>query len=341
LNYWAAVEDLASNWSTSPVVLRLKTSIAAPINSNEQYAWLDGISQLKVLFSGDVHQPFKLAQHLPFIGGALPEMQLPHEFINDTVVVHRAAVGSLAWIRAQLPGYPIFKTPHFARNTNSTTDEFTFRIPWRREDLASGLQFKGLDARIAASLQLQRPERFELSVQNLLKAVRQTDEWIDFELSRARLTTEDSKLLSAARLHVSECLAPAALDEFEPQVATIRAKRRAEVVQEGIAKLDGSAKDYALAFDRIDALLEDIVIDFVSHFVFFGGPKLVKPLGEIQFVPGKPGKLMFDATGWLDAGALIRIDDPIFSGHARVNQVEVHTAAGAEDKISIGASLLE
>jgi len=340
LNYWTAVEDLANNWSTSPIVLRQKNAITAPINSNEQYMWLDGISQLKVMFSDAIHQPLKLAQQLPFICGALPEIELPQQFVNDSVVVHRAAVASLAWFRAQLPGYPIFQTPHFGRYTNLTTEEFTFRTPWRREDLARGLQFKGLDASIAGSLLLPRPKDFEISVQNLLTAVKGTDEWSDFVVSRARLTLVDRELLRAARLRVSENLAPAALDEFEPKVAIVRAERRAEVVQQEIANLAGSAGEYALAFDRIDVLLEEIVIDFVSHFVFFGGPKLVKPLGEIEFTPGKPGTLKFDASDPLDTGALVRIDDPIFSGHARVNQITVHVAAGAEDKISVIASLL-
>lgn len=340
MNYWTAVEDLANNWSSSPIVLRQKAAITAPVNSNEQYMWLDGISQLKVMFSDAIHQPLKLAQQLPFICGALPEIELPQQFVNDSVVVHQAAVASLAWFRAQLPGYPIFQTPHFGRNTNLTTDEFTFRIPWRREDLASGLQFKGLDARIAGSLRIPSPSDFEVSAQNLLTAVKRTEEWGDFAVSRARLTPVDRELLRAARVQVTEALAPVSLDDFEPQIAIVRAERRAEVVQQEIANLTGTAGEYALAFDRIDVLLEEIVIDFVSHFVFFGGPKVVKPLGEIEFTPGQPGKIKFDATDWLDTGALIQIDDPIFPGHARVNQITVHATAGAEDKISVIASML-
>ena len=340
-NDWPELNDLASQWATSPTVIRFKESITSPVKSTAELAWTDGVGQLKTMLSGEMRKPLKLAQWFPMLLGATGA-NVPTEFLENATKAYAASAQTLAWIRAQLPGYPSIKAPQLSRGTHRTTNEFAWGIPWRQEEFALGLQSAPYSVRIPQVLGVRDPTAFAGAVFALQLQLRETEAWKQYAINWQELVDDDKNQLTESRSRIAKRLSPTELDAFEPNLSLPRVAYRQRVVSEEIGMLSGPAHAFAEAFEKVDRLIEFACIDALSYVVFFGQPGLVTLTEGLEFCPGPPSATVrFAAHGFYQTGELVQIDDPVFCGLALISGVQYTQSEKADLRITATAELID
>jgi hypothetical protein len=339
-SYLRELKELASQWATSRTVIRLKRSLTSPVEATAKLMWSDGLGQLRTRFSGEMRQPLKLAQWLPALLGTTGA-QVPPEFLEDATTVYGASTQTLAWIRAQLPGYPSIQAPQLARGAHRTTNEFSFRIPWRHEEFALGLQTAPYNLKIPQVLEVSDSIAFSDAVVAIQRRLRESDTWKEYAMHRQELVEDDKNQLSESRRRIMQRLSPNEIDAFEPDHLYSRIAHRQQVVAEEIATLSGGAHAFAEAFEDVDRLLEVTCVDILSYLIFFGEPKLVVLTGGLEFRPGPPAATVkFSSDGPGQIGEIIRIEDPLYSGLALISELQLTISKEAGSAVVATAQLI-
>lgn len=340
-SFWPELSDLALQWESSETVIRFRETITSPVRSSANFMWTDGLGQLKTMFSGEMRQPLKIAQWLPTLIGAMGA-ELPTEFKQDAEKIYVASTRTLAWVRAQLPGYPSIKAPQLSRGTHRTTNEFSWGVPWRQEEYARGMQNSPFSEQIPHALGVKNPAAFVEAVVALHSQLRVTEAWKQFELRQEELLDGDKKLLSESRRQIAIRLSPAELDALESKLALPRDAHRQRIVSEGIGMLTGPAHAFAGAFERVDRIVELACIDALSHLIFNGQPEPVALTKGLKFVPGpNVATIQFEADNFHHPGEIVQFDDPLFSGLALISSVQMVQSEGAGVRMTTTAWLLD
>lgn len=233
----------------------------------------------------------------------------------------------LAWVRAQLPGYPHLRVPHLVDGTTYTTQEFTWKVSWAKAHFASGYQmqsapFVQIDG-IATDL---RPE-----LTSVVRALKLTPSWQRFELARAALTEGDKKELSVVSQRLRKALQPAQIDAVAPDYATERDTYRAGELERAMEELSGTAADYAQAFEWVADDIEFVLDEVLQQLVAFGKPVDIGVVTEIDFtgpdlVEVTPERLV------LGVGGLVHLADPLINeiGQIRSQHLGEHEGRTSE-----------
>jgi hypothetical protein len=267
--------------------------------------------------------------------------ELPAEFLADATKVYAASTQTLAWIRAQLPGYPLIKAPQLSRGTHRTTIEFSWGIPWRQEEFALGLQTAPFSARIPEALGASDPASFALAVVALQIRLSETEAWREYEVSWRNLRDDDKRQLSKCRSRIAKRLSPMELDALEAKLALPRVAHRVRVVSEEIDTLTGAARAFAEAFENVDRVIELACVDALTYLLFYGQPRLVTSMGSLEYRPGPPvATVRFDADGFYQGGEIVQLNDPLFSGLALISEVEFKFSAETGERITATAEMI-
>lgn len=317
---WEAVAEHASAWADLPVVRRFAAQL--PRNASQRSRGLPGLLQHVTASGGMVaSRPLRLGTNVPqmlsVVDGGVPPVRpaVLNQWLEDATRVEAVHRVTVAWLRSRLRGYPQLPAPQLAPGTPLTTDEFTYRLPWTREELAAGFQFQNPPSEPLEALGAteQHAARAGEAARRLGLALAGTAHWQRLRAADAALSPGDRTELAAARKAVADASKPAVVDAHEPDLAVPRDAYRQQVVADAIGALTGPAREYADAFDAADRLVELAGSDVFGQLAVYGAVVLAD-VTELAAHGAGPGTVEFTVadTVHLDPGAVCWLDDPLF-----------------------------
>ncbi|MDZ7910230.1 MAG: hypothetical protein U5O16_00030 [Rhodococcus sp. (in: high G+C Gram-positive bacteria)] len=320
---WAATRRLAEAWSRSPVVQNYIAQLPANNTSDRGIPeMLRNIDSSTGLVSHEPLIPNKwklMAPELPFVD---LNVRGGRQFLEDAQPIGFAAECNTAWIRSRLPRFPLIPTPQLGRNTHRTSNELGHGLGWRREAMTGGLQLLSAPPNVAELLRIDKQVHDSAAI-GLAEALAKTPEWNNFAQLSARLTPDDRAALSEARKSLAPHLNAQAVDTFEPDRMLRREQYRKDTVDSVIEQLTGTPAEFALAFEKIDELIDLVTLTVLGQLIAYGRPKVVLDPRNLE----REGRnLTFSsATTSIGRAALLKFDDPIVSDCALVTGFSIHS----------------
>lgn len=316
---WEAIWRNAEAWGETPRVRSLKESLPRNVpfhGPRRDNTTMPALLQECYLVGGGVLHVLALGSRVPWILRQFParEADVPpstyHAWLENAAVVEEAHQVSLAWIRSRLPGYPMLRAPQLARNSPYTTNEFTEHFIWTDHERSRGLQFLDVPLSIPSSLGAHDPARIQRTTRNVLRALRRSAEWQQFEAAAGHLDDRSVRALRQVSRELTQSLRASEVDQHEPNLAHRRAEYRSHTTKAAIERLDGVARTYADAFSAMEALLKLAVSDVFGEILMYGLP----PLFQVQNVNfEEEGVVSFDVVDGrailLECGDLIWVDN--------------------------------
>lgn len=317
---WEAVAEHASAWADLPVVRRFAAQL--PRNASQRSRGLPGLLQHVTASGGMVaSRPLRLGTNVPqmlsVVDGGAPSVRpaVLNQWLEDATRVEGVHRVTVAWLRSRLPGYPQLPAPQLAKGTPLTTDEFTYRLTWTREELAAGFQFQNPPSEPLATLGAteQHAARVDDAARRLALALAGTAQCQRLRAADAALSPGDRAELAAARKAVTDASKPAVVDAHEPDLAVPRDAYRQQVVADAVGALTGPAREYADAFDAADRLIELACSDVFGQLAVYG-TVAVNGVTDLAAHGAGPGTVAFtvEDTIHLATGTVAWLDDPLF-----------------------------
>jgi len=338
---WKALDALAAKWRTADDV----REVMRELPSNVTRRPLTGIAEMVQNFSAgglDI-PPMQLWSTVSF---ALSQEQMGWNSrpVNlDTWLTRASAIeqnyrAQVAWLRAQVPGYPMLRVPHLVDGTDITTNEYTRHLIWPREDLSRGLQLIS-----RPPISILNGAKLDLGDEtlNFLMAAQASEAWIEFSLAAKGLTDADKAMLHATNASLRSSLRPDAVDAFEPNLAIRRSSYRTQKLREAVESLSGGAATYARTFGILNAELEEAIGHVLGHLVAYGRPGDIGPISDLDFIDKET--ISFEPQlPTFDTGGLVVISDPLVAEVGIVTKLNFVMDAGdfrqqAEVKLLHGA----
>lgn len=221
---------------------------------------------------------------------------------------------TLAWIRARLPGYPMIPAPQLGRGTQLTTEEFTTKFVWRRNDVTRQLQLTGPPDVLVDMLRPpagdERP-LLELTAR-LLDAMQRTPTWGAFEQASKVLGAAARSELKAAKGMVGKLLSAEAVDAHEPSLAHPRNASRAKQLRSVIDGLSDEARAYAQAFDDVGEFIDRSVVEVLGQLMAFGEPMEINDALEVETDADNLNTVSFTTEQMIHIpGGLVNLTHPL------------------------------
>ncbi len=320
VDVWRAIGAQAAVWARTPTVGVLSPDL--PRNAPPRSKGLPGLLQRVQAGAGFIDaQPLRLATNLSLAVQVMDDLdpntlQADHpEWLSAAMRAEGAHRGTIAWLRARLPGYPGLPAPQLAPGSPLTTNEFTHRLIWTPGERGLGLQFSDPRPEIAEALGAAGAKRRELdeTARVVVASLAASPEWQRLEAATAALDDDARAVLTAARKRLRERLSAARVNDYEPVLALERAKYRQAVVDQEVAALAGAAGEYAAAFDSADLLVEVAASDVFAQLVCYRTPAFSPHNLEVQ--QGKQQRVAFTLDGagpaFPEAGMLVWLHDPL------------------------------
>jgi hypothetical protein len=344
-----AVREQSAAWASLPIVSTFTAEL--PRNASQKSSGLPGTlqeAQASISFVGS--EPMRLATNLrAALSGAPGRIRFEdfrstygdwYEIAHRIEAAHRTSV---AWLRAQLPGFPLLRVPQLARNTAYTTEEFTRRLVWTKQDRAAGLQFAGPPKSISQALRATEAEQRQLDskIIAVLSSFQATDEWVTFCEASSSLDQNTIDHLSMAIRRIRARLSADALDEYEPNLVRRRSEYRESVVTEEVDSLSGAAGIYGESFREVDELIESVASDVFAQLTCF--PMETISCQGIDVEPSAPPRVTFEVSDdtFPTVGQLAWLDDPLVLDAVQVREIGFQWDETGSGSISVGASVLE
>ena len=325
---WTAVSDLADKWRHSDTVRRVvsampRDGVASKNPLTEMLAEFRAMSMRG--------HALRLNSELRYLIGQpmFAAVERPATFDAWFVAAYDVEVAfrlQLAWLRAQLPGYPLLRVPQLVANTPFTTQEFTWKAAWAREDMARGFQLSPPPAlRIGA-------ERIDASeeLQQLAAALRASESWRRLATLRAALTEPDRQQLHAECQNLRAALSPERVDEFEPHFALKRHQFREDQMNNAVLRLTDGAAAYAEAFTDAADTIDFAVDDVLPQLVTYGRPKDVGSAADLDLL-GEDRIAFRPAVPFFWTSMLVFVSDPLVEEVGQVTGVNLNFGGGVEN----------
>jgi hypothetical protein len=321
---WTAVQKLATEWSKSPLVQRLTAALPpngpppSDVTTALEYmdAGLSGVVSADPLLTTMWEQ---LADQLPIVR-VTPDVR---QFMRSVIPVGHAVEWSVAWLRSRIPGYPLISTPQLAARGIRRCEEYGDRLPWRRQMMQAGLQYKSNPSGLSARhLQLSSTAEIDSATVQLANALSGALEWQDFRRLSIELDESDRNALREACKQVTTLSSTDAVDAFEPETMYRRQQFRRECTEEAIEALTGRPREFADAFARLDDLIDLVAIDILGQISCFGNPANI---GAVEIVEITPDRVRFLDTSdsFPHLGGLVRLSEPLVRDVIRIDSISV------------------
>lgn len=315
---WAAVGDLADKWRESPTVQTV-VSVVPRDGVASKAPMVQMLSELKAM--GMRGHPLRLSSEVDYLQSHphVDHVARPKGFdswLQAAGKVEWAYREQIAWVRAQLPGYPLLKVPQLVENTPFTTLEFTWNAVWPRSDMSRGFQLSPPPITRIGDENIDM--RKELA--RVVAALRASQPWSHFAASRANLTPSDLAELSSASQTLRAALTAEHVDAYEPNRAIRRDQYRRHHMEDALGSLSGRAASFANMFseaaDIVDFALDAVMPNLVAHQY----PRDIGAASDLDFIdPGNitlaPSMLVFGT------GELVYISDPLVEEVGQVTKV--------------------
>jgi hypothetical protein len=311
IQVWNGVEKLASEWAKSPLVEQLTANL--PANNPADRGVPEALRNLDAGTSIVSTQPLLTAMWEPLAEG-LPLVQLDipvRQFLRSVAPIGHALEVSVGWIRSRLPRYPIIPAPQLAAKGYRRCEEYGARLPWRRQMLQAGLQFQSIPpSGMGALLQLPTSDGITAATVSLAAALADTEEWRELERLSAELNEQDRLALRQAIQRINELLAPAKVNEFEPERMARRERFRVAQVDTVIQALGGRPREFADSFQGVDDLIDLVAIEVLGQIVTRGTPTELATVDDLE-IDGANVRFVNSSKADLPAGSLARLPDPL------------------------------
>jgi hypothetical protein len=327
---WRCVSDLAERWRELPSVQA--TAAELPRGGRPGPSDLSKlINELRV-FGGMRVYPLRL-WHEANIGLSMDFTQHLHRpptlerWLVSAQAVEMAFREQLAWVRAQLPGYPLLRVPHLVDNTAYTTRGFTWKAAWLKEHHGRGYQYKS-----APLVQVEETVTdMSRELNTLIQAMKQTDPWLRFEQNQAALTDDDRKELSSASQQLRNAMRPVAIDALAIEHVSELDTYQKVQMEECLQPLGERATAYVRAFEVVADLIEFALDGVLAQLVAFGLPEDIGVVADIDFI-GDDEVELTPQEFVFDVGGLKWIPDPLVNevGHIRSTHVNERNGTTVE-----------
>lgn len=347
---WSAVDDQARAWRGIATFQRFASQL--PRNSPQRLRGVPGVLQrIQAAGAGWVSgRPMRLGLMAPMFLESIPGLNAPaadadfEAWLEDAQRVEEAHRETIAWLRSRLPGYPMLPAPQLSPGTPITTVEFTWRLIWVPGERARGHQFEPVPTNAGRAMDVTKNQQESLdeTARSLAVAFEASSEWSRLESATEALDREARSNLRSSRSRIRQRLTDEAIAAHEPHFAMPRDNYRQAVVEEEIAALSGTAREYAHAFDAADRLVETAASEVFGQLAAYGEPAIVTAPQEIDFNVGKDKEVSFNVLddSWAEIGALIWLDDPLLPDAAHIMEVTWRVDAATGEAQRVAASIL-
>lgn len=317
---WVATRDLAEQWRQSDLIQRFTDQL--PSNNPAT----DGIPEM--LRNIDAGTGFVSGQPLiPNSWEAFAE-QMPLvaldaigcEFLREAQPIGYAAELQTAWLRSRLPGYPMIPALQLTPGTHRTTPEIGRDLAWRRELLQAGLQFDPSPRGVDNYLGVEH-RSYSHAINALANALAGTDEWTTFAARLDGLTEDARRELSEARKHLRSCLSLTAVANHEPMRMARREDYRRDQVATVSDGLSDSASEFALAFEKVDALIDWVSLRILGQLVAYGRPTVLVGVGEVE---REGSRIRFHSDSPVPRSSLVQVNHPLAPEIALVSSMSFY-----------------
>ncbi|SFC96941.1 hypothetical protein SAMN04487968_11722 [Nocardioides terrae] len=322
---WSAANDLAVAIKATPRILEL--SELAPASRVDHRPLSRVLNEFDAGGAGITSHPLRLFTQVNFALSAMPDVQIGdseqwQRFLSLANRVEAAHHALVAWLRSRLPGYPMILVPQLVREAALTTQEFTYRYPWRPADLAARLQFQPRVVATSELLDAEDPESIRQLTSNLAEALRCSNAWQRYQSAHDALTADDAAQLKAARVELRQLVAPEQLNAYEPRLALPRYNYREHHTREVVESLTGASRDFALAFDAVNGLIDLVAAETLAQLVRFDDVIHLTP-GTMEFDDERPDYVTVHTNEseellFATPGRLIKIAHPLIADVGRV-----------------------
>lgn len=336
---WSATRTLAEQWRKSTLVQRFAEQL--PANNPSDSGVPEMLRNLDAATGLVSHQPL-----IPNSWEAFA-MQIPsatlnpagQAFLNSVQPIGFATHIQTAWLRSRLPGYPMIPTPHLSPGTHRTTPEIGRSLGWRREAIQGGLQFQATPQGVHQLLGIEQ-RSYSQAINALSDSLQGTAEWISYTRLSTDLTEASRLELRKARERLRTLLSSTAVDNYEPTRMARRESYRRRQVDTVINDLEESAKEYAIAFNRVDELIDWVSLGVLGQLVAYGQPVLMIDAREVE---REGTRITFQSNSRIPRTALIQVNHPLtpelafitgFSFHfdelgTNIMEIKAETLAGS------------
>lgn len=328
IEIWTAVSDLAEKWRSSQTVQRVVAVMPRDLATSK-----DPLTKMLEEFrAGSMRaHALRLNTELQYLISQpmLGDIERPDTFEAWFFATYEVEVAfrlQLAWVRAQLPGYPLLGVPQLVANTPFTTQEFTWKAAWQRGDMGRGFQLASPPSLVFGA------ERIDASreLQQLVVALRASPTWQEFGATRAALVDADRQQLGSVCRELRAALSRERVDEFEPHLALKRDQYRKEQTESAVARLTGGAGAYARAFAAAADAVDFAIDEVLPQLVTFGRPKDVGAAPDLDLL--EMDRIAFRPTVpvfW--TGMLVFVSDPLVEEVGQVTRVSINFSGGIEN----------
>lgn len=325
---WSAIMALSTRWrectSAMAVLEPLKTVGQARNRGIAKFLTNVGVQSMKDAPFQVASKVARLLQQPRFQGVSMPE-ELP-TWIHTATQIEAATRTQLAWVRAQLSGYPLLLVPQLVAGTQYTTPEFSFSAHWSRQDLGRGLQTSAPMVVTVGGEQLDM--RSELRA--LATALQRSEAWQDFDRLRLDLTDGDRESLRAARAYLRSKLSSDSVDRFDRYGALRRHRYRCQMLDAARELLTAGAAAYSDAFDAAASLVDSAYDEVLARLVTYNEPVTVGALEALD-LDREGNWCSFSATSFVSPGELLLLSDPLVDEVGQVTAVSMSFEPGFRD----------
>lgn len=305
---WTAVDKLANKWRRSETVRRVVSVMPRDgVSSKEPLTKM--LAEFRA--SSMRAHALRLSSELSYLISQpmLGRVERPDTFEAWLFAAFEVEVAfrlQLAWLRAQLPGYPLLRVPQLVANTPFTTDEFSWKAVWARGDMGRGFQLTPPPAIAIGTEHIDASHE----LQEMASALRASESWQRLAVTRAALTEPDRQQLRTECMALRAAVSSEHVDDFEPHFALKRHQFREEKMREAIARLTGRAAAYANAFTDAADTIDFAVDGALPQLVTYGRPKDVGAVADLDFL--SENQITFQPTVPIfGTGMLVFVSDPL------------------------------
>jgi hypothetical protein len=314
----AAVRHLADRWRESPTVQAVVSVIPRDGDSPKSPMAIM-LSELQAMTMRG--HPFRLSSELGYLltQPIFDGVARPTEFdtwIQAAGKVEWAFRDQIAWVRAQLPGYPLLKVPQLVKNTPYTTLEFNWNALWPRNDMSRGFQLIPPPVtRIGHEIADMRKE-----LVRVVTALNATEAWQRFTACRSNLTGSDWAELSSAARALRAALAPDQVHAYEPRRAIRRDQYRRQRMEDVLESFHGRTALYVQAFtdaaDAVDFAIDEVMPRLVAH----RAPRDIGAVSNLDCIDSV-NVTFAPSVPVFRTGELVYISDPLVEEVGQVTKV--------------------
>jgi hypothetical protein len=207
-----------------------------------------------------------------------------------------------------------------APNTYRTTPEIGADFGWQREFLEARLELDRVPRGTDQLLGIDKSS-YNDAIRAVANALQNTTEWATFATRASGLPVGARRELAEVRKRLHKLLSRTAVDAYDPERMVRREDYRRQQVATVIDELSESARDYAIAFDKVDELIDWVSLRILGQLVAYGRPTL---LTDVEEVEREGDTIKFHSNTPFGRSALLKIDHPLAPDLALVTSMSFY-----------------